>query len=119
MEKYFLNKRGGHCSHESAVVEIESNFRANGYLMFQKFIDSENSVFRQEYAETERRLLKQGATSRFTLPASAVTPKVVHALESKHPKARYYVTFPTYLFATLKRILSTKALDNFLGKISV
>ncbi len=97
---------------------IESNFRANGYRTFQKFIDRDNSVFQKEYAETERRLLKQGATTRFTLPASAVTPKVVHALESRQPKARYYVTFPTYLFASLKRILSTKALDKFLGKIS-
>lgn len=97
---------------------IESKFRANGYRMFQKFIDKDNSIFRKEYAETERRLLKKGATTRFTLPASAITPKVIDALENKHPKARYYVTFPTYLFAGLKRVLSTNALDNFLRKIS-
>ena len=97
---------------------IESNFRSNGYQVFKKFIDRENSVFKEEYADTERRLLKQGATSRFTLPASAVTPKVIHALESKNPKARYFVTFPTYLFAGLKRVLSTNSLDKFLRKIS-
>lgn len=97
---------------------IKSKFRSNGYLAFQKYIEQDNSVFRQEYAETERRLLKKGSASRFTLPASAITPKVIHALESKQPKPRYYVTFPTYLFASLKRILSTNALDKFLRKVS-
>lgn len=97
---------------------IKSKFRSNGHLAFQKYIDKDNSVFRQEYADTERRLLKKGSASRFTLPASAITPKVIHALESKQPKPRYYVTFPTYLFASLKRILSTNSLDKFLRRVS-
>jgi hypothetical protein len=42
---------------------------------------------------------------------------VIHALESKRPRARYYVTFPTYLFGTLKRLLSTRALDRLLNKV--
>ena len=97
---------------------IESKFRSNGYLMFRKFINMDNSAFKDAYAETESRLLKQGRTSRFTLPASAITPKVIHALESKKPKSRYFVTFPTYLFAGLKRVLSTNALDKFLRNVS-
>lgn len=97
---------------------IESKFRINGHRAFQKYINPNDSVFRTEYAETEQRLLKKGAASRFTLPASAITPKVIHALESKQPKSRYYVTFPTYLFASLKRILSTNMLDRFLRKVS-
>ena len=47
----------------------------------------------------------------------AVLKKVIHALESKRPKAHYYVTFPTYLFAYLKRLLPTKLLDKLLNKI--
>jgi hypothetical protein len=31
---------------------------------------------------------------------------------------RYPVTFPTYLFAALRRLLSTRALDQILLKIS-
>ena len=42
--------------------------------------------------------------------------KLVHALESKRPKPRYYVTLPTYLFGTLKRILGTRQLDWILYK---
>ncbi|MEE9411452.1 MAG: short-chain dehydrogenase, partial [Methylococcales bacterium] len=33
------------------------------------------------------------------------------------PKARYYVTFPTYLFAYLKRLLPDVLLDKILTKI--
>lgn len=97
---------------------IKTKFRENGYQAFKKNIDQDNSVFQKEYAETEQRLLKKGAVSRFTLPPSAITPKVIHALQSNHPKPRYYVTFPTYLFGTLKRILSTSMLDRVLIKIT-
>jgi hypothetical protein len=37
--------------------------------------------------------------------------RVVHALESPRPRARYAVTVPTYLFAFLRRLLSTRQLD--------
>jgi len=53
----------------------------------------------------------------FTLGPEAVLDKVYHALESKNPKPRYYVTFPTWLFGTLKRILSTKMMDKVLKKV--
>ena len=97
---------------------IQSKFRDNGYASFKKHIDQENSVFKDEYAKTEQRLLKKGNVSRFTLPASSITPKVLHAIQSENPKPRYFVTFPTYLFATLKRVLSTNKLDKILNKIS-
>ena len=50
----------------------------------------------------------------FTLPPEAVLKKVIRALEARKPKARYYVTFPTYLFGTLKRVLPTGTLDKIL-----
>jgi hypothetical protein len=50
----------------------------------------------------------------FTLPPEAVLKKVIHALESRKPRARYYVTFPTYLFGYLKRVLPTRTLDRLL-----
>jgi hypothetical protein len=36
---------------------------------------------------------------------------VIHALEARRAKPRYYVTVPTYLFAGLRRVLPTAALD--------
>jgi hypothetical protein len=65
----------------------------------------------------EARLQKEGAAVPFTLPAKAVADKVIHAVESARPKIHYYVTFPTYLFAFLKRILPTAWLDNLLKRV--
>ncbi|MFK7795621.1 MAG: SDR family NAD(P)-dependent oxidoreductase [Gammaproteobacteria bacterium] len=97
---------------------IETKFRANSYQMYQKYIDRDNSRFKQEYVNSEKRLLKKGAAAPFTLPPSAITPKIIHSLESSSPKARYYVTKPTYALGYLKRVLSNKLLDKLLLKIS-
>ena len=90
---------------------IESLFRSNSLIMAKKNIDMESSVHRDSYKTTVARLEKAGAAVPFTLPPEAVLKRVIHALESPHPRARYYVTFPTYLFGNLKRLLSSTALD--------
>jgi NAD(P)-dependent dehydrogenase (short-subunit alcohol dehydrogenase family) len=96
---------------------ILSNFRQNSLALYKKNIDAEHSFHKESYKAMEERLEKEGAAAMFTLPASAVTAKLIHALEAKRPKIRYYVTFPTYLFATLKRILPISWLDNLLRKV--
>jgi NAD(P)-dependent dehydrogenase (short-subunit alcohol dehydrogenase family) len=96
---------------------ILTNFRQNSLALYKKNIDAEHSVHKAAYMAMEERLEKEGAAVMFTLPAEAVTKKVIHALEAKRPKIRYYVTFPTYLFATLKRILPVSWLDNLLRKV--
>ncbi|MCK4863857.1 MAG: SDR family oxidoreductase [Gammaproteobacteria bacterium] len=96
---------------------IESQFRKNSFAMYKKNINKENSRFKTEYTATEERLSKEGPAVPFTLPAEAVLKKVIHALESKKPKPRYYVTFPTYLFGYLKRFLSTNLMDKLLNKV--
>ncbi|MES9848543.1 MAG: short-chain dehydrogenase, partial [Candidatus Thiodiazotropha sp.] len=63
------------------------------------------------------RLEKQGPAAPFTLPAEAVLEKVIHALQSNRPKPRYHVTFPTHLFALLRRLLSSRALDRTLLRV--
>ena len=97
---------------------ILSDFRKNAYILFKKNIDPEHSVHKETYQAMEARLQKEGAAVPFTLPAEAVAEKVIRALESKRPKIRYYVTFPTYLFAFLKRILPWRLLDSLLGRIT-
>lgn len=105
-----------------ALIEpgpIRSRFRANAYAAFKRHIDSENSPHRETYAVAEKRLSKpEGDDALFTLGPEAVLQKVIHALESDKPKVRYYVTFPTYAFAFLKRILPHRALDSVLLWIS-
>jgi NAD(P)-dependent dehydrogenase (short-subunit alcohol dehydrogenase family) len=90
---------------------ILSRFRANAYTMFKQYIDAEHSIHHKTYAKMEQRLLAKEAAVPFTLPPEAVLKRVIHALESRHPQPRYYVTFPTYLLATLKRLLPHRAMD--------
>ncbi|MFT7413724.1 MAG: NAD(P)-dependent dehydrogenase (short-subunit alcohol dehydrogenase family) [Methylophagaceae bacterium] len=97
---------------------IDSKFRANAFAKYQQNIDKTKSVHYETYKVMEQRLTKQGPAAPFTLPPEAVVNKLIHALESKRPKIRYYVTFPTYLFATLKRLLPHRCLDWVLIKIS-
>jgi len=95
---------------------ITSRFRANAVIALKQHIDIENSVHRDKYLGVLERLNKEGPAAPFTLPPEAVLKRVIHALESKRPKPRYYVTFPTYLFGFLKRLLSARQMDAILGK---
>lgn len=95
---------------------IASRFRANAVKALEKYIDIENSVHREKYQGVLARLNKPGPAVPFTLPPEAVLKRVISALESEKPQPRYYVTFPTYLFGILKRILSTRMLDAILAK---
>lgn len=97
---------------------VTSRFRANAFSMYQKNIDKAHSPFRTIYEGMERRLLKKGPAQPFTLPPEAVLEKLLHALESKRPKVRYYVTFPAHLFAWLTRLLPHTALDWVMARIS-
>ncbi len=96
---------------------IESRFRQNAYAMYKKNINPESSVHKEAYQAMEERLQKQGPAVPFTLSANAVAIKVMHALESKRPGVRYYVTFPTYLFGYLKRFLPARWLDVLLRSV--
>jgi len=96
---------------------IESKFRTNAALYFKKNIDKENSPFTAQYNQLIDKLETEGPVVPFTQPSDAVYEKVVKVLSAKRPKAHYYVTFPTYLFCYLKRILSTRSLDWLLRKV--
>lgn len=93
---------------------IESSFRKNSFRAYQENIDKDKSAHKETYLKIEKRLRTKGPVVPFTLPPIAVAKKVLHALESSRPKVRYYVTFPTWLFATLRHVLSYKLLDRVL-----
>lgn len=95
---------------------IASKFRDNAYENFMRTIDVENSPYKDEYLATQKRLESEKSSTPFTLPPEAVVKRLIHALESSRPKARYYVCFPTYLFGFLKRILPVRWLDAILAR---
>ena len=96
---------------------ILTHFRQNSFALYQENIVAEQSFHKQMYSAMEQRLQKEGVAVPFTLPAEAVVAKLIHAIESPHPKIRYYVTFPTYLFGFLKRLLPAAWLDNLLRRV--
>ncbi|MEZ9929068.1 SDR family oxidoreductase [Vibrio breoganii] len=95
---------------------IVSKFRENALKAFEQTIDTDNSRHSKNYQNTIERLGKETSTNRFTLPAEAVLVPVKKILTSQKPKARYYVTQPTYVFGFLRRILPTSLLDRLLAK---
>jgi NAD(P)-dependent dehydrogenase (short-subunit alcohol dehydrogenase family) len=95
---------------------ITSKFRENAFKNFVKNIDKENSYFKTRYKKMEQHFSKKGPAVPFTLTEGAVYKRLLHALNAKSPQARYYVTFPTYLFGYLKRILPTKMMDWLIQK---
>jgi len=96
---------------------IESRFRANAYTAFCNHIDREQSAHRDHYQAVERRLASSGKMP-FTLPPESVLSQVVRALEARRPRVRYRVTFPSHLFAVLKRLLPDRLLDRVLGRVT-
>ena len=96
---------------------IATEFRKNAIKHFERWVDWENSAWVDEYRESLLDRLRTGSNgSRFELPASAVTQKLIHAVENPKPKPRYYVTTPTYGADMLRRVLPTSLLDRILER---
>jgi NAD(P)-dependent dehydrogenase (short-subunit alcohol dehydrogenase family) len=90
---------------------IVSRFRENAYAMYKANIDAEHSAYKDKYTAMEKRLEGRAGKMPFTLPPEACLKKTIHALEAKRPRLRYPVTFPTYLFHFLRRILPARWVD--------
>lgn len=89
---------------------IISEFRASALTAYQQGIDPSRSAHEATYKKiTESRNTER--KDPVTLPPVAVAKKLYKALESKRPKARYYVTVPAHVLPILKKILPTRAMD--------
>lgn len=93
---------------------IKSQFRQNAFQQFCQNIDQSKSHFRSLYAALTARLADQQKDPPFTLGPEAIETILLKILHSRQPKARYYVTVPTHMFAFLKRILPDILLDKIL-----
>jgi len=86
---------------------IATRIRENAIPHFERWIDWEKSALKLAYEKGLRPRLYTPSTAkdRFELPPAAVTAKLIHALESPKPNARYFVTKPTYFVRLAKRFL--------------
>ena len=97
---------------------ITSDFRRNARREFDKWINWQSSARADQYRTTlvPRLHAVEATPDRFELGAQAVTDKLIKALDSNRPRAHYYVTTPTWIAATLRRILPTSVIDAILAK---
>ena len=96
-----------------ALIEpgpIASRFIEHALEAYRRNVDLEDTAHREVYRARLARM-EQGGDQTFKLGPEAVVAKLIAALESRKPKARYYVTVPTYVAALLRRVLPTRALD--------
>jgi len=95
---------------------IRTRIRENARAHFERWIDKDKSAWAEFYRTTLMPRLYSEAPEpdAFELGCEATTRKIIHALESRRPRARYYVTTPTYVVGTLKRLLPTRLLDRVL-----
>lgn len=92
---------------------ISSRIRQNSIAHFERWIDWERSPRAAQYRDTllKRLYRETSKPDTFELPPSAVSAKLVHALESPRPRARYFVTLPTRAMALATRLLPLRWLD--------
>ncbi len=98
---------------------ITTQFRQKGQPYFERWIDWEHSPHKTMYEKSLRPRLyaPPGNPDPFELPASAVTEKLLHALNSPRPYPRYFVTRVTYIAAFLRRFLPDRVIDRILTRI--
>lgn len=93
---------------------IRTKFVERALKAYETNIDLENSPHSIAY-QTRIAAMKKGGDERYKLEPDIVVDKLEHALTSSSPKARYYVTTPTYVMAYAKRILPTKLIDKIMS----
>ena len=96
---------------------IESRFRETAQKQFYIHVGMDGSFHEKAYQKSEEGMGTQEKPVAFSRPPEAVAQAVLRALEDRRPKARYRVTFPTHLFAVLKRVLPDRALDWILSRV--
>lgn len=94
---------------------IDTRFTQNALAQFDRWIGEEGlrASVHQETYQKRRRRMEAGEPGPYKLPPESVVKPLIHALEAKHPKARYRVTIPTKVMTVAKRLLSTRMLDRF------
>ena len=96
---------------------IASKFVETSLRNFEANIDEAGSHYKDAYAR-QRARLGRGGSARYKLGPEAVLESLIHAVESARPRARYFVTKPTYYMALARRILPQRILDHVLDKAS-
>lgn len=99
---------------------ITTKIRQNAIAHFDRWMRPTiaGSYWKDEY---ERKVIPRlngpYRKSRGELGPEAVLEKLIHAIESPRPRAKYPVTWPTHLAGYLKRVLPQRAYDWMLNRL--
>ena len=96
---------------------IATRIRENSIPHFERWIDWRASARAERYErDLVPRLYHPSGRDAFELPPSAVTAKLIRALEARRPRARYFVTKPTFAAETMRRMMPTALRDAVLSR---
>jgi short-subunit dehydrogenase len=92
---------------------IQTRFRDNAGKSYHETLENKPSVHQPAYLSMQKYFNQETSKTEaaFTSPPDAVVAKLIHALESAKPSARYYIGLPAHFFAFLRRLLPDKAMD--------
>lgn len=95
---------------------IRTRFVATALANFRACIDIEGSVHRDQY-RARLAAMEAGGKQKGKLEPEAVVVRLIEAIESPRPKARYFVNKQTFVAAFAKRSLPTVLLDRILSRL--
>jgi NAD(P)-dependent dehydrogenase (short-subunit alcohol dehydrogenase family) len=99
---------------------IKTHFSSTCVKEAEQFLATDRSRFRTVYHQYFQQRQSGGmAEDRFRLPPEAVARKIEKALLAKRPKARYKVTWPTYVADFMTRFLPDRVRDAFVKRAVV
>ena len=100
---------------------IQTNFRKRTVSEAARGLEVRNSVFAAQYAKelSEPERTYSRPTDIFRKPPEAVAKKIVHALESAYPRARYPVTGAAWFGEFAARFLPARLKDRILAKAAI
>lgn len=98
---------------------VPTRLRENSIPHFERWIDWEGSARAQQYRDTLLKRLydRSGKPDPFQRPPDAVTAKLIHAIESPRPRARYHITTLSYLMDAMHRLLPPRGLDWLIDRV--
>lgn len=97
---------------------IGTKIRINARAHFERWVNWRNSARRADYEQKfmPRLYDDSGKKDRYELPPEAVAQKLERALLARRPKARYFVTTPTYFAFAMRQLLPTRMRDAILRR---
>lgn len=94
---------------------IATRFGQNAARQVEEHLDLDSAKHASTYRQMLERRKGKSITKPFTKPPEAVAKKILHALESRHPRIRYPVTVPAYVGAFMSRFAPTGLMDGVMS----